>query len=448
MSSILILGAKLVNEGTIEEKDVLVDASGRISRIEGDLSAVTADETIDAAGHYLLPGLIDDQVHFREPGHTHKGTIASESRAAAAGGVTTFMEMPNVVPPTTSMERIRDKLAIAARDSAVNYSFYLGATNTNIEDVKTAPPEEIAGVKIFMGSSTGDMLVDDETALEEIFRHAPTPIATHCEHSPTILENEKAFRERLGDEVPFSAHPEIRSREACLRSSTFAVELARRNNARLHVLHITTAEELDLFDAGPVDEKRITAEACVHHLHFDDSAYATHGSLVKCNPAIKKPSDCQAIRKAVNDGRIDVIATDHAPHTFKEKESSYFQAPSGLPLVQHSLLILLELWRDGVFTLETIVERACHAPARLFGIQERGFLREGHWADLVLVDTHSETHVTPNTLQSKCGWSPFDGQSFRSRIAATIASGKIAYRDGQVRDQVRGRQVVFAKERR
>ncbi|MDA0725095.1 MAG: amidohydrolase family protein, partial [Verrucomicrobia bacterium] len=260
--------------------------------------------------------------------------------------------------------------------------------------------------------------------------------------------NEKAFRERLGDEVPFSAHPEIRSREACLRSSTFAVELARRNNARLHVLHITTAEELDLFEVGPVDEKRITAEACVHHLHFDDSAYATHGSLVKCTPAIKKPSDWQAIRKAVNDGRIDVIATDHAPHTFKEKESSYFQAPSGLPLVQHSLLILLELWRDGVFTLETIVERACHAPARLFGIQERGFLREGHWADLVLVDTHSETHVTPNTLQSKCGWSPFDGQSFRSRIAATIASGKIAYRDGQVRDQVRGRQVVFAKERR
>ena len=448
MGSLLILGAKLVNEGTIEEQDVLVDSYGRISRIESDLSAVTADETIDAADHYLLPGLIDDQVHFREPGHTHKGTIASESRAAAAGGVTTFMEMPNVVPPTTSIERIRDKLAIAARDSAVNYSFYLGASNTNIEDVKTAPPEEIAGVKIFMGSSTGDMLVDDETALEEIFRHAPTPIATHCEHSPTILENEKAFRARLGEEVPFSAHPEIRSREACLRSSTFAVELARRNNARLHVLHITTAEELDLFDAGPVDGKRITAEACVHHLHFDDSSYATHGSLVKCNPAIKKPSDRQAIRNAVNDGRIDVIATDHAPHTLEEKDASYFQAPSGLPLAQHSLLILLELWRDGVFTLETIVERACHAPARLFEIQERGFLREGHWADIVLVDPHSETHVTPNTLQSKCGWSPFDGQSFRSRIAATIVSGQVVYRHGQVCDQVRGRQVVFAKERR
>tara|TARA_B100001094_G_scaffold325493_1_gene379932 strand:- start:37 stop:1383 length:1347 start_codon:yes stop_codon:yes gene_type:complete len=448
MNSILILGAKIVNEGTIEEKDVLVDATGRISRIESDLSAATADETIDAAGHYLLPGLIDDQVHFREPGHTQKGTIASESRAAAAGGITTFMEMPNVEPPTTSMERLRGKLAIAARDSVVNYSFYLGASNTNIEDVKTASPEEIAGVKIFMGSSTGDMLVDNEFALEQIFLHAPTPIATHCEHTPTILQNEKAFRGRLGDEVPFSAHPEIRSREACLRSSTFAVELARRNNARLHVLHITTAEELDLFGAGPIDGKRITAEACVHHLHFDDSAYATHGSLVKCNPAIKKPSDRQAIREAVNDSRIDVIATDHAPHTLEEKDSPYFQAPSGLPLAQHSLLILLELWHDGVFTLETIVERACHAPARLFEIQGRGFLREGHWADIVLVDTHSETHVTPNTLQSKCGWSPFDGQSFRSRIAATIVSGQVAYRNDQVRDQVRGHQVVFAKERR
>jgi dihydroorotase len=448
MGSILILGAKLVNEGTIEEKDVLVDASGRISRIDCDLSTVTADETIDATGHYLLPGLIDDQVHFREPGHTHKGTIASESRAAAAGGITTFMEMPNVVPPTTSMKRVRDKLAIAARDSVVNYSFYLGASNNNIEDVKTASPEEIAGVKIFMGSSTGDMLVDNETALEQIFIHAPTPIATHCEHTPTILENEKAFRGRFGDEVPFSAHPEIRSREACLRSSTFAVELARRNNARLHVLHITTAEELDLFDAGPVDRKRITAEACVHHLHFDNSAYATLGSLVKCNPAIKKPSDRQAIREAVNDGRIDVIATDHAPHTLEEKDSSYFQAPSGLPLAQHSLLILLELWRDGIFTIETIVERACHAPARLFEIQERGFLREGHWADLVLVDTNSETHVTQDTLQSKCGWSTFDGQCFRSRISATIVSGQVVYRDNQVHDQVRGHQVVFAKERR
>lgn len=448
MGSLLILGAKLVNEGRIEEKDVLVDKAGRIARIEGDLSSLAATETIDAEGHYLLPGLIDDQVHFREPGLTHKGTIATESRAAACGGVTTFMEMPNVDPPTTSMERLREKLAVADRDSAVNYSFYLGASHANLEDVKTAQPEEIAGIKVFMGSSTGDMLVDDETVLEDIFRHAPTPIATHCEHTPTIIENEQVYRERHGEEVPFSAHSEIRSREACLRSSSLAVELAQRNAARLHVLHITTAEELELFDSKSLAEKRITAEACVHHLHFDDSAYASHGSLVKCNPAIKTNADRQAIRKAVNEGLIDVIATDHAPHTRTEKDALYFKAPAGLPLIQHSLLLLLELWNDGIFTLETIVEKACHAPATLFGIQERGFLREGHWADLVLIDTNSGTHVTSDTLQSKCGWSPFDGQSFRSRIAATIVSGQTVYRDEQILDHVRGRQVVFAKERR
>ena len=448
MGSLLILGAKLVNEGEIDEKDILVDAFGRIAKVENDLAPQVADETIEATGHYLLPGLIDDQVHFREPGLTHKATIATESRAAAAGGVTTFMEMPNVDPPTTTMKRLRDKLAIAASDSIVNYSFYLGGSNTNLEEVKNATSEEIAGIKVFMGSSTGDMLVDDENSLEEIFRHSPTPIATHCEHTPTILANEKTFRNRHGENVPFSAHPTIRSREACLQSSSLAVELALRNDARLHVLHLTTAEELELFASGPIENKRITAEACIHHLYFDDSAYANHGSLVKCNPAIKTSEDRKALRQAVTEGRVDVIATDHAPHTRAEKNSPYFQAPAGLPLVQHSLLILLEFWKDGVFTLETIVERACHAPAKLFGIKGRGFVREGNWADLVLVDPNSDTQVTAGTLQSKCGWSPFEGQNFRSRIIATVVSGQIAYRDGKILDQTRGQQVWFDKDRR
>ena len=448
MDEILILGARLVNESSIEEQDVLVDKFGRISKIGKDLSAQPAKEIIDAEGLFLLPGLIDDQVHFREPGLTQKGTIERESRAAAAGGVTTYMEMPNVNPPTTTIERLREKLSIAAKDSAVNYSFYLGGSNANLEEIKQAPADEIAGVKVFMGSSTGDMLVDDEKVLEQIFQYAPTPIATHCEDTPTILRNEQAFRARHGENVSFSEHPQIRSREACLQSSSMAVELAKRHDARLHVLHITTAEELELFETGPVQEKRITAEACVHHLHFDDSYYSELGSLIKCNPAIKTQEDRSAIRQAVKEGRIDVIATDHAPHTREEKDATYFKAPSGLPLLQHSLLILLELHKEGVFSLETITERACHAPAKLFGIRERGFIREGYWADLVLIDTNSETAVGPSDLQSKCGWSPFDGKRFSSSIETTIVSGKIAYRQGKVQNHLRGEQVTFEKNRR
>ena len=448
MNEILILGARLVNESSVEEQDVLVDKFGRISKIGKDLSARPAKEIIDAEGLFLLPGLIDDQVHFREPGLTQKGTIERESRAAAAGGVTTYMEMPNVNPPTTTIDRLREKLSIAAKDSAVNYSFYLGGSNANLEEIKQAPTSEIAGIKVFMGSSTGDMLVDDEKVLEQIFRHSPTPIATHCEDTPTILRNEKAFRERHGEEVCFSAHPQIRSREACLQSSSLAVELAKRHDARLHVLHITTAEELELFETGPVQEKRITAEACVHHLHFDDSYYSELGSLIKCNPAIKTQEDRSAIRQAVKEGRIDIIATDHAPHTRAEKDATYFEAPSGLPLLQHSLLILLELHKEGIFSLETIAERACHAPAKLFGIRERGFIREGYWADLVLIDTNSETIVDPSDLQSKCGWSPFNGERFSSSIATTIVSGKIVYSQGKVQNHVRGEQVAFEKNRR
>ena len=321
-----------------------------------------------------------------------------------AGGVTTFFEMPNVSPPTLDMERVEEKCAIAAQDSLANYAFFLGASNENVEAIKAADPSKIAGVKIFMGSSTGNMLVDEEEVLEKIFRHAPAIIATHCEHTPTILENEKLARDKFGEEVPFSEHPNIRSREACLRSSSLAVELAKREGAKLHVLHITTAEELELFT--PAHEK-ITAEACVHHLWFEESGYEHLGSQIKCNPAIKTEKDRSAIRQGVADGRISILATDHAPHTWEEKQGTYFHAPAGLPLIQHSLLLMLEMVRDGCFPVETVVERACHAPARIFDVRERGFLREGYWADLVVVDPERETVVDESELFSQCNWSPF-----------------------------------------
>ncbi len=444
MNSILVLNAIIVNEGTLEERD-LYARGGRIERIDPDLSSLTADEVIDASGLHLLPGLIDDQVHFREPGLTHKGTIASESRAAVAGGVTSYMEMPNSNPPTTSMERIREKLCLAGRDSSANYAFYLGATNDNIEETKTAPPNEIAGVKVFMGSSTGNMLVDDETTLENLFRHAPTLIATHCERTPIILENEQVARADHGDEVPFHLHPEIRNREACFRSSSLAVELAQRHDARLHVLHLTTAEELALFAPGPVGGKRITAEACVHHLYLDDSAYDDRGPLIKCNPAIKTAADRKALLEAVNEDRIDVIATDHAPHTWEEKQNSYFDCPSGLPLLQHSLLILLELHRTGQLSLETIVSKTSHAVADLFQVEDRGYLREGYWADFVLVDLDKPTLVTKDDLLAKCGWSPFDRQTFGASVETTVVSGQVAWRKGQLNETTRGRALTFIR---
>jgi dihydroorotase len=343
------------------------------------------------------------------------------------------------------MARLEEKREIARRDSVANYAFFLGASNDNMEAVKSADPTKIAGVKVFMGSSTGNMLVDEEKVLEEIFRHAPTPIATHCEDTPTILENEQAARAKYGEKVPFSQHPLIRSREACLTSSTLAVELARKEDARLHVLHISTEEELDLFTPG---DPRITAEACVHHMWFEESSYASLGSQIKCNPAIKKDSDRQAIRQAVADGRISVLATDHAPHTWEEKQGTYFSAPSGLPLVQHTLLLMLEMVKQKDFSLETLVERACHAPARIFDVIDRGYLREGYWADIVLVNPNEKTVVDQNELFSKCGWSPFAGETFSHRIERTIVSGKTAYQKGQVVDNCRGLAVEFAKVRR
>ena len=444
MTDLLITGGYLISDGQKQQADILIQ-KGRIERIAPSISAPAQAKVIDAQGQWILPGLIDDQVHFREPGLTHKASIATEAKAAVAGGVTTFFEMPNVSPPTLDMARLEEKREIARRDSVANYAFFLGASNDNMEAVKSADPTKIAGVKVFMGSSTGNMLVDEEKVLEQIFRHAPTPIATHCEDTPTILENEQAARAKYGEKVPFSQHPLIRSREACLTSSTLAVELARKEDARLHVLHISTEEELDLFTPG---DPRITAEACVHHMWFEESSYASLGSQIKCNPAIKKDSDRQAIRQAVADGRISVLATDHAPHTWEEKQGTYFSAPSGLPLVQHTLLLMLEMVKQKDFSLETLVERACHAPARIFDVLDRGYLREGYWADIVLVNPNEETVVDQNELFSKCGWSPFAGETFSHRIERTIVSGKTAYQKGQVVDNCRGLAVEFAKERR
>ena len=445
MSDLLITGGKIVNEGRSAEQDVLV-RQGRIERIGPSISPpFPSCKIIDASGKLVIPGLIDDQVHFREPGLTHKACIRTESRAAVAGGITTFFEMPNVSPPTLDMKRLEEKYAIAARDSVANYAFFLGASNENIEAVKAADPTKIAGIKIFMGSSTGNMLVDEEDVLEKIFRHAPATIATHCEHTPSILENEEAAKKEFGDEVPFSEHPKIRSREACLRSSSLAVELAKREKARLHVLHITTAEELALFEPG---HDRITAEACVHHLWFEQSDYQELGSLIKCNPAIKSAEDRSAIRQAVADGRISVLATDHAPHTWEEKQARYFKAPAGLPLAQHSLLLMLEMTKTGCFSIETVVERACHAPTRIFDVRERGFLREGYWADLVIVDPDKETVVDESELFSRCNWSPFSGTRFSHSVELTLVSGEVAYSGGKPSDEPMGQRVEFASQRR
>ena len=444
MSELLITGGTLINEGTRTHEDILI-RNGRIESIGSHLQAPSSCKIIEAEGKWVLPGLIDDQVHFREPGHTHKACIHTESQAAVAGGVTTYFEMPNVSPPTLNMERIEEKCTIARQNSLANYGFFLGASNENLEAVKSADPAKIAGVKVFMGSSTGNMLVDEQTVLEGIFRNAPTIIATHCEDTPMILTNEEQARNKYGDEVPFSEHGNIRSREACIKSSSMAVELAKRENAKLHVLHITTEEELDLFESG---HDRITAEACVHHLWFEESNYKTLGSQIKCNPAIKKESDRDAIRRAVVDGRISILATDHAPHTWEEKQETYFNAPSGLPLIQHSLLLMLEMCRQNCFSPELIVERACHAPARLFQVEDRGFLREGYWADLVVVNPAEETSVQNSQLFSKCGWSPFLYNVFSNRIDLTIVSGQIAYQLGMPNLANRGKRVAFSANRR
>lgn len=440
--SIFIRNAQIVNEGSITEADVLVE-NGIISWIGRGKDPI-ADTVIDAAGKYLIPGAIDDQVHFREPGLTHKGEIATESRAAVAGGITSFMEMPNTKPQALTQELLQDKYDRAAQVSPANYSFFMGASNDNLKEVLKTDPLKVCGVKVFMGSSTGNMLVDDESTLEGIFSKTPMLIATHCEKEEIVRANLAAYQEKYGDDIPIKHHPDIRSEEACYASSSKAVELARKHGARLHILHISTAKELGLFDNSiPLSEKKITAEACIHHLWFSDEDYDTFGTRIKWNPAVKRASDRAEIRKALIDGRIDVIATDHAPHTKDEKAGNYLTAPSGGPLVQHSVVAMMEMVKQGVLSIERMVELMAHNPAILFDIDRRGYIREGYHADLVLVDPASPWTVAPENILYKCGWSPFEGTTFSSTVTDTIVSGKLVYQNGQFDENVRGSRLNF-----
>ena len=432
--SLRIVNARIVNEGRIFEGDIRI-VGQRIAAIGAALPGTPGEQVIDAAGRLLLPGMIDDQVHFREPGLTHKGDLASESRAALAGGITSFMEMPNTNPLTVDAAALLDKHDRAARTSFGNWAFYFGATNDNLEAVRRVDAALACGVKVFMGASTGNMLVDNPATLEGIFSGTSLLVATHCEDTPTILANEAAARARYGDAVPMREHPLIRSEECCWKSSSLAVGLAKKHGTRLHVLHLTTARELALFTAGPVIDssgvrKQITVEACAHHLFFDDTWYDRKGADIKCNPAIKTPADRAALIAAVNADVIDVIATDHAPHTRAEKSRDYFTSSAGLPLVQHALVSVLEHWHSGTMTLETIVNKTAHAPARLFDVQERGFVREGYFADLVLIDPHALAAVNDEPVYSKCGWTPFADLVFRSRVVATLVNGAVVYQDG------------------
>ncbi|MBK9274692.1 MAG: dihydroorotase [Flavobacteriales bacterium] len=442
-SSTLIRGASVVNEGRTVQADVLL-RGGRIERIAPEgIGAAAGALDLEATGHWLLPGVIDDQVHFREPGLTHKDDIAHGSAAAVAGGVTSYMEMPNTQPQTLTQELLEEKYRLGATRSVANYSFYMGVGSTNLDEVLRTDPRTVCGLKAFLGSSTGDMVITDERVLDELFRKAHMLLAIHAEDDPTIkAELDKALA-RYGPDIPITEHPHIRSAEACHRCSSAAVERARAFGTRLHVLHISTARELELFEPGPLEGKRITAEACVHHLWFDEEAYRSKGALVKWNPAIKTAADREAIRAAVREGRIDVVATDHAPHTLEEKARPYTQCPSGGPLIQHSLVAMLELARQGVFTVEQVVEKLCHAPARMFAIAGRGHIREGYAADLVLVDPDAPWTVDRAGLEYKCGWSPFEGQRFHARVLRTWVNGHLAYADGRVRHEVRGERLRF-----
>lgn len=443
MYDILIRNARIVNRGLIQEGDVLIH-QGRIEKISGSIQA-TAKTELDAHGRFLIPGIIDDQVHFREPGLTHKANIGSESRAAVAGGVTSFMEMPNVNPPSVTQDLLEEKYQIAARTSIANYSFFFGATNDNLEEVLRTDPARVCGIKIFMGSSTGNMLVDNRQTLEKIFAESPMLIATHCEDETTVRNNLEAYKARYGDELTAAHHPLIRDEQACWLSSSMAVELAKKHGTRLHILHISTKEELDLFsNALPLKDKKITAEVCVHHLRFCADDYARYGNLIKCNPAIKSAENRDALLPALLDNRLDIIATDHAPHTWAEKSMPYLQAPSGVPLVQHSLNVMLEFYHQGRISLEKIVEKMCHAPAELFRIQDRGFIDEGYWADLVMVDTQAEWQVTKGNLLYHCGWSPFEGHTFKGRVDSTVVSGRLVYHDGRILECEPGKRLTFA----
>jgi dihydroorotase len=442
----LIKDATIVNEGLKFKGSVLVN-NEKIEKIfphviPGDFDFENI-EIIEAMGLLLIPGAIDDQVHFREPGLMHKGEIATESRAAVAGGVTTYMEMPNTNPQTTTQEALQAKFDRAAQVSAANYSFYMGATNNNLAEVLKTDPTQVCGIKVFMGSSTGNMLVDDEKTLSEIFKNAPTLVATHCEDEATIKKNTEIARARYGENVPISRHCHIRSDEACYISSSKAVELASKFDTRLHVLHLSSAKEMSLFSPGKVADKKITAEVCVHHLWFDERDYIDYGTRIKWNPSVKCVADKEALWEALLADKIDVIATDHAPHTLEEKNNTYFKAPSGGPLVQHSLVAMLELSKKGFISLEKVIEKMCHAPADLYRVNKRGYIREGYFADLVLVDPNKSWMVAPENILYKCGWAPFERTLFSNKVHTTFVNGNKVYTNNKVVDSIRGQRVTF-----
>lgn len=438
----LIKNTQVVNEGAIKAVDILIK-NGRFEKIAPSIDAPDATE-IEGSGLFAMPGIIDDQVHFREPGLTHKACIQTEALAAVAGGTTTFMEMPNTSPAALTQELLEDKYQIAAKTSVANYSFFMGASNDNLEEVLKTDGNNVCGIKIFMGSSTGNMLVDNTTALDNLFSKVPILIATHCEDESTIRANLEKAKAQFGEAIPMEQHPIIRNEEGCLLSSSMAIDLAKKHNTRLHILHISTEDELYLFDnTKPLKEKRITSEVCVHHLYFNADDYARFGSQIKCNPAIKDKRHQQALFEALLDDRLDIIATDHAPHTWEEKQQGYLQAPSGVPLIQHSLNVMLSFYHQGKISLEKIVEKMCHAPAICFDISERGFLREGYWADLVLVDVDKTWTVQKDQLQYKCNWSPFEGHTFKGAVSKTFVSGHLAFDAGQFNTAQMGKRIQF-----
>jgi len=441
--SILIKNAKIVNENTIFLGDVFIEDE-IIKQISSEIKAPENVEIINADGKYLIPGFIDDQVHFREPGLTHKANIATESRAAIAGGITTFIEMPNTVPQATTQKLLEDKFTIAAKDSYANYSFMFGGTNDNLEELLKTDPKKVAGIKLFLGSSTGNMLVDNEEILEKIFSSTKMIISVHCEDEATIRKNTEEFIEKYGEDIPIKYHPIIRSEEACYLSSSKAIELAKKTGARLHVFHLSTAKETHLFRNDiPLEEKQITSEVCIHHLWFSDKDYEEKGTHIKWNPAVKTEADRLGLWEALLDDRIDVIATDHAPHTLEEKSNKYLKAPSGGPLVQHAIVAILEKVKEGVISIEKAVEKMSHNPAKLFQIEKRGFIKEGYFADIVLVDTNKPQTVSRDNLLYKCGWSPFEGTTFSSTITHTFVNGNLIYNNGVFNDEIKGKRITF-----
>jgi dihydroorotase len=438
----LLKNAQIINEGLIQKADLLIDGD-RIAKIAPSISDENA-EIIDLAGKFLMPGVVDDQVHFREPGLTHKGRIYTEARAAVAGGITSFMEMPNTNPQALTQELLEDKYKIGAKDSLANYSFFMGASNENLEEVLKTDPTQVAGVKIFMGSSTGNMLVDNKQVLNSIFSKCDMLIAVHCEDEESIRTNSATMKAEYGEDLPIRFHPIIRDDEVCYKSSSMAVELAKKHDTRLHILHISSLKETTLFRNDiPLKEKRITAEACIHHLWFDESSYDEKGTLIKWNPAVKSLKDKEGVWAALLDDRIDIIATDHAPHTLEEKQNTYFKAPSGGPLVQHALVAMLEFYHQGKVSLEWIVNKMCHAPADCFQLKERGFIKEGYYADLVVLDIDKSWSVTKDNILYHCGWSPFEGQEFKSSVSQTFVNGNLVYNKGTFDESTRGMRLEF-----